>query len=109
MRTLSSKEIEAVHGSAGPFAGGILGGGVYLAINGMTGQQITLEGFAGSVATGAVTGGYSALVNGAKGMKALTGVAKFSNDAHAAGLGALSGAGTYGVVSNLDDDGDGGS
>lgn len=107
MRTLSSKEIEAVEGSLGPIGGAFVGGATYLAINGMTGQEITLAGFAGSTVGGAVTGGFSALGSAVKGAQALTGAAKAANEIHAAGLGALSGAATYGVVSELTDDGDG--
>lgn len=108
MRLLNSNEIESVEGSLGPVGGAVIGGVGYLAINGMTGQDITLAGFSGSVVAGAVTSGFSALGNGAKAAQALTGAAKAANEVHAAGLGALSGAATYGMVNDAGlDDGDG--
>lgn len=109
MRTLSSREIEAIEGSLGPIGGAVVGGLGYLAINGMTGQEITIAGVAGSTVAGAVTGGFSVLGHGVRGTQALTGAARTANEVHAAGLGALSGAATFGVARHLSGGGDGAS
>lgn len=95
MRELNGEELDQVSGGFNPFFGGALGGVSYLAVNAMTGQDITAAGLAGSVTLGAVTSGLSALGG------PLTGAAaNMARNLHAASVGSVASAATYGAVSS---------
>jgi hypothetical protein len=95
MRELNRDELAQVSGGFNPLAGGAIGGLSYLAVNAMTGQEITTAGFSASVTLGAVTSGLSAIGG------PLTGTANMARNFHAASIGSLSSAAAYGAVSSV--------